>query len=270
MLHAAYEVFSTALHGLMKHLGIGEEHVRRADGIQELAQVEDQLALLLLIQTLDLRSGLQQSRSSKEIGLFERIENGILLPVRGAEAFIAFLRGHHRLGLLTASLEREGRCGHHLRILLHKISIGGPRAVRVPDGIEPDLLQGTYHLGGIKRDQFAVRIGLPELVNKREPGIILTLLDVLDRCGHGWISLHGALNQLTPSLEGILFACSCICHRDSSFRWTQPWMADRVIDGTFSRPQQSCAVSVPGANTGTLNDRTATSISSQMGHVRRL
>src|SRR5229473_5021813 len=256
MLHAAHQVFSTALHGLMKHLGIGEEHVRRADGIQELAQVEDQFALLLLIQTLNLRSGLQQRRSSKQIGLFECIENGILLPVRGDEAFIAFLRCNHRLGFLTASLEREARCGHHLRILLNKITIGGPGAVRVPDGIEPDLLQGTYHLGGIKRDQFAVRIGLPELVNEREPGIILTLLDVLDRCGHGWISLQCALNQLAPSLEGILFACYCICHRGSSFRWTQPWMADRVIDEKFSRPHQSCAISVTGENTVTLSENT--------------
>jgi hypothetical protein len=33
-------------------------------------------------------------------------------------------------------------------------------------------------------------------------------------------------------------------------------MADRVIDGTFSRPHQSCAISVTGETTVTLSENT--------------
>src|SRR5712691_8978902 len=42
-------------------------------------------------------------------------------------------------------------------------------------------------------------------------------------------------------------------------------MDGHTIDGTFSHPQQSCTVSVPGANMGTINDRTAASLSFQNG-----
>src|SRR5256886_17363316 len=98
MLYALYHVFSTALDGLVKHLWIGEGIVGWADGVQELAQVEYQLTLLLFIQPLGLRSGFEQGRGGQQVALFEHIKDGILLPVGGAETFIAFFWLDYLLG----------------------------------------------------------------------------------------------------------------------------------------------------------------------------
>src|SRR6266516_296358 len=149
MLYAGYYVLPTALDGLVKHLWIGEGKVGWADGVQELAQVEDQLALLLFIQLLDFRSGFEQSRGSQQVALFEHIKDGILLPVGRAEAFIAFLSGDDRLDILVCVPELERGCGHQPGVLLDKIAIIGPGTARVTDGIKPDLLEGASNLSRI-------------------------------------------------------------------------------------------------------------------------
>ena len=52
MLHTFHQVLTTTRNRLMDHLRIGEGKVGRADSIQELAQIEGQLAFLFFIQTL--------------------------------------------------------------------------------------------------------------------------------------------------------------------------------------------------------------------------
>src|SRR5882762_1794697 len=131
MLHARHQVLATTLHRLMDHLWIREGNVGGTDGIQELAQIEDQLALLMLIKSLHLGSRLEQRRGCQQIALFERVEDRILLPVGGAEALITFLRPDYRLTLLTLSPEFESGRGHHLRVLLDKIAIGCPGTIRI-------------------------------------------------------------------------------------------------------------------------------------------
>src|SRR5438270_1660176 len=201
MLYALYHVFPTALDGLVKHLRIGEGIVGWTDGVQELAQVEYQLALLLFIQSLGLRSGFEQSRGGQQVALFEHIKDGILLPVGCAETFISFSWLDNRLDILVFGPELErGRC-HQLGVLLDKIAIVSPGTARVTDGVDPDLLEGTSNLNGINWQQLAVRVGLPELVDQGEPGISLRLLFELPVCGLyllGRMFLHSTLNQLAP------------------------------------------------------------------------
>ncbi len=151
MLHAYHQVLAAALHRLVDDLRIGESNVGGADGIQELAQVEDQLALLMLIQPLHLGGGPEQRCGGQQIALFEGVEGRILLPIGGAEAFIAFLRRDDRLAFPTLPPELQCCRGHHLRVLLDEITIGSPSMVRVARGIEPELLEGTCDFGGIKR-----------------------------------------------------------------------------------------------------------------------
>ncbi len=107
MLHASHQVLPPALHRLVNHLRIGEREIGGTDGIQELAQVEDQLALLVFIQPLHLGGRLEQRRGSQQIALFEGVEDRVLLPIRGAEAFIALLRRDYWLVLLTLPPECE-------------------------------------------------------------------------------------------------------------------------------------------------------------------
>ena len=52
MLHALDQVLPAARNSLVDHLRVGERHIGGADGIQELAQVEGELALLLFIEFL--------------------------------------------------------------------------------------------------------------------------------------------------------------------------------------------------------------------------
>jgi hypothetical protein len=49
----------------VEHLRIDEGTVGRADGIQEQAQAEDELTLLVFIKAFNLRSGLEQRCSSR-------------------------------------------------------------------------------------------------------------------------------------------------------------------------------------------------------------
>ena len=149
MLYALYHVFPTALDGLVKHLWIGEGIVGWTDGVQELAQVEYQLTLLLFIQPLGLRSGFEQGRGGQQVALFEHIKDGILLPVGCAETFIAFSWLDDRLDILVFGPELERSRCHQLRVLLDKIAIVSPGTARVTDGIDPDLLEGTGNLSGI-------------------------------------------------------------------------------------------------------------------------
>src|SRR5258708_15671684 len=194
MLHTRHQVLATALHRLVDDLRIGEGNVGGTDGIQELAQVEDHLTLLMLIQSLHFSSGLEQGRGGQQIALFESVEDRILLPGGVAEALIPFLRRDHWLDILTTSRDLESSCGHHLRVLLDEIAIGSPGAAWVARGIEPELLEGTGDLGGIKRHQFAVGVGFPELINHGDPWVLSTFRCLLSARLYGWISLHGTLN----------------------------------------------------------------------------
>src|SRR5437588_945272 len=156
MLYALYHVFPTALDGLVKHLRIGEGIVGWTDGVQELAHVEYQLALLLFIQPLGLRSGFEQGRGRQQVALFEHIKDGILLPVGCAETFIAFSWLDDRLDILVFGPELERSRGHQLGVLLDKIAIISPGTIRVTDGIDPDLLEGASNLSGINWQLFAI------------------------------------------------------------------------------------------------------------------
>src|SRR5260370_21379434 len=120
-------------------------------------------------QCVDFSSGLAEGRGGQQIALFESVEDRILLPGGVAEALIPFLRRDHWLDILTTSRDLESSCGHHLRVLLDEIAIGSPGAAWVARGIEPELLEGTGDLGGLKRHQFAVWVGLPVPVNHRVP-----------------------------------------------------------------------------------------------------
>jgi len=73
------------------------------------------------IQALDAGNRPQPGRGEEQIGLFERIKGGILLPVWGAEALIAGLWLDDRFVLLAQSPQSESAVGHHLCILLYKI-----------------------------------------------------------------------------------------------------------------------------------------------------
>src|SRR5260370_42516327 len=121
MLYALYYVFPTALDGLVKHLWIGEGIVGWTDGIQELAQVEDKLLLLLFIQPLGLRSGFEQGRGSQHVALFEHIKDGILLPVGCAETLIAFSWLNDRLEILVFGPQLQRNRGPQLSLFLDKI-----------------------------------------------------------------------------------------------------------------------------------------------------
>ena len=121
MLNPLHHVLATSRNGLMNNLRVGEHQVCRADGIQELAQIKHQLMLLVFIQTLDPPGGLQQSGGGKQIALLESVEDGILLPVRGAEAFIAFLWFNNRVDLQITSPKLQSSLGHQLCILLNEI-----------------------------------------------------------------------------------------------------------------------------------------------------
>src|SRR5260370_19436020 len=169
MLHPLHHILATSRNGLMNNLRVGEHQVCWADGIQELAQVKHQLMLLVLIQTLDLPGGLQQSSSGKQITLLERVEDGILLPVRCAEAFIAFLWLNNRVDLLITPPKLQSSRGHQLCILLNEIIVVVPGPDRVFESIKPYLLEGARNLGRINVEQIAVWIFLPELVNKGNP-----------------------------------------------------------------------------------------------------
>src|SRR5947207_436405 len=149
MLYTLYHVFPTTRDDLVKHLWIGEGIVGWTDGVQELAQVEYQLALLLFIQSLDLRSGFEQGCGGQQVALFEHIKDGILLPVGCAEAFISFFWLDDRLDILVFGPELERSRGHQLGVLLDKIAIVSPGTTRVTDGIHPDLLESTGNLSGI-------------------------------------------------------------------------------------------------------------------------
>ena len=194
----------------MNNLRVGEHQVCRADGIQELAQIKHQLMLLVLIQTLDPPGGLQQSGGGKQIALLESVEDGILLPVRCAEAFIAFLWLNNRVDLLITSPKLQSSPGHQLCILLNEIIVVVPGPDRVIESIEPYLLEGARNLGWINGQQFAVWIGLPELVNQGNPWIFLAFPYLSGRREHGWWHLHGTLNQFAPGFERILLARYCI------------------------------------------------------------
>src|SRR6266496_2368343 len=108
MLHALDQVLPTARNRFVDDLRIGEAEVGGADGIQALAQQESQLVPLPLIQALDALHGLQPGRRGQQVALFERIEDRVLLPIRGAEAFIARFRLDDRFAFLAQSPEREG------------------------------------------------------------------------------------------------------------------------------------------------------------------
>src|SRR5437667_7980459 len=131
MLHAFDQVLPTARNRFVNDLRIGEAEVGGADGIQELAQQERQLVLLLDVQPLNALHGLQPGRRSQQVALFERIEDRVLLPIRGAEAFIARLRLDDRFAFLAQSPECEGAAGHQLTILQREVAVESPQPRRI-------------------------------------------------------------------------------------------------------------------------------------------
>src|SRR5579884_1376202 len=111
MLHPLDQILPTRGKGFMDDLWIGEGKVGWADGINELAQQEDEPAPLLLIELFVTFRCLEQGCRGQQIVLFERIKDRVLLPIREAEAFIAVLRLDDRFTLPTQSPELEGAIG---------------------------------------------------------------------------------------------------------------------------------------------------------------
>ena len=134
--------------------------------------------------------------------MLDNVEDGILLPVWRAEAFIAFLWLDDRAGILAPEFEC-GR-GHHLRILLDEIAIVRPGACGIVHGIDPHLLEGAGCLGGIERQQFAIGVDLPELIDYSDPRVFSTFLRLPIGCMCCCIAFQGILKQLRPGFEGIL------------------------------------------------------------------
>ena len=165
MLGALDQVLPAGGHGFMDDLRIGEAEVGGADSIQELAQEEGQLALLLGIQAFDALHGLEPGGCGQQVALFECIEERVLLPVRGAEAFIAGLRLDHRFALRAQSPQREGAAGHHLRVLPQEVTRESPETRWISQSIQPHALEDSHNFAQINRHDFAGRMGIPEPVD---------------------------------------------------------------------------------------------------------
>ena len=211
MLHALDQVLPTARNRFVNDLRIGEAEVGGADGIQELAQQERQLVLLLDVQPLNALHGLQPGRRGQQVALFERIEDRVLLPIRGAEAFIAGFRLDDRFAFLAQSPECEGAAGHQLTILQREVAVESPQPRRIAKDIQPDALEDTDNFPQINGHDLTDRIGIPEPVDEGDPGILLGAVLGLGEGlydGSGRIASCRSISQVDPGLYNL---CSVRC-----------------------------------------------------------
>ncbi len=99
VVQALQQVLAAGLGGLAQHLGIGEQEVRRAHRIDELARVEIHLLRGLRVQPVDLLHHVLHITRRQQVRLLDEVEDLVLAPGVVLEAPIRGRCGDHRLGL---------------------------------------------------------------------------------------------------------------------------------------------------------------------------
>jgi hypothetical protein len=83
--------------GEAQNLGIGRDEVRGRHHLDELARVELQLLLRLVVQPFLLAGDLEEVFGGEEVRLLDEVEQGIVVPSRVLEAAIAAVGRDHGL-----------------------------------------------------------------------------------------------------------------------------------------------------------------------------
>ena len=80
VVQALQQVLAAGLGGLAQHLGIGQQEIRRAHRIDELARVEIDLLRGLRVEPVDLRHHVLHAARRQQVGLLDEVEDLVLLP----------------------------------------------------------------------------------------------------------------------------------------------------------------------------------------------
>ena len=97
VLQAAQQVLAAGLQRQAQHLGIGGDEVGGRHHLDELARVELELLLGLVVQTVLLLGSLQEVSGGQQIGLLDEVEQRVVVPGRVLEPPVAAVGHDHRV-----------------------------------------------------------------------------------------------------------------------------------------------------------------------------
>ena len=106
--HAAHQIVAVAGQGLPQHFRIGQDEVRRREGVDELLDVELGLLAGVGIEAVRILHKLRGPIRGQQISLHEELKELIALPFRVLEAFVARSRFDDRRGRLAGQTLRGG------------------------------------------------------------------------------------------------------------------------------------------------------------------
>ncbi len=140
VLQAVDQILAAGFDGEPHHFGIGHREVAGRHRIDELAGIELELLLGLVVEAFDVGDHVLNPAGGQQIGLLDVRKQGIILPVIVLEALVALLLADDRFHRLT----EHGRQGFLPQF--HIVLPQGHLRLRQLAGIRHDLLV-QFHEG---------------------------------------------------------------------------------------------------------------------------
>jgi len=187
VLHAEHQVFAIARERGAQRFRVGQQEVRRREGVGELADVEIRLHARVFVDAFGIVDLLRQPLAGEQIGLFHQVEDDVLFPFRRLEALVGSGGLDDGLGFLAH--QAAGRRLHQVDIAVPELELRLDEFGRAADIVGRDVEHGLGDAAKIEHRRFG-RIAIFALGH--QPGGLLPERRRLDQVqrqradiGHG-------------------------------------------------------------------------------------
>jgi hypothetical protein len=147
VLHAAHQALALALHHLAQGGGVGDQEVRRREGVGQHLGEELDPALGVGIDAFGLRDQVVQPVRRQQVALLHHVEHRVGRPVGIAEPLVALGGGDHGLGRLAGHL--AGRRLPQVHVAAEQVGLGPQQAVGLGGQAGHHLVEGRADMEGI-------------------------------------------------------------------------------------------------------------------------